>query len=1604
MTTPPKTTPVAVTLTPEQYLEAYLEHTGDLDKAQVLQKNIPGWLSNADEKVVQALDATFTQRHLCYARAAEVLARITPLDTFCQQALTSLLTEKWKVEVDVERDTLEVNKIVTLATGLTALGAIVKTVTTSRSLLHAAMENFTAEEAGPDGSTEGTLIKISAKPQSGDVITAGKFASLCRDLDLGARYQKHINQVLALPAKPQSNAPANAGASAADIRQLQMLDLKIAAHMAILKKNISSAAYKMLLSAVDQDLPADKSKDVSFDGGPVIWQGLQIHDACICGVLLFTRESIDTAPSARCLVYMPNEPKRPLYEYDSIDDFKTYLTLHLQSTRYKKAFTGQYLHGQDKSDFFSHFDVDRKLGTLTAMPADTCLADFCFSAFLSKAQKDARILAVPTADVDELQREKNLQLLLNAGLLLVNAASFFVPVLGQLMLTAAVVEIASEVYEGVEDWTHGERNAALGHLLNVVESVAQMAAFAAGGKVVTSAVKKVKEHVAFFDGLESVTHQGGQTRLWKPDLEPYREVLPLAAEAQPDAQGIHNQGDFDSIAMGGARFRVSRQATGQPWKISHPLRKEAFQPAIERNALGAWRHVYEHAHEWPDGGYGLKRTDPRLGDLASDLPTIADITETTPARLHHLHETGGKLTPRLNDCAERFRLNRKISGLIAAMERDDTANTDYVQEQLHTLPTLPGWPGERYIEVLDDQQEFVERFPKTARIDDETHSVRVTEEQLGAGQLLDTIIDGLYEKEVEAMIGNQTTETKAVLLARKIASVLKSDRKPLFDLLYEKYDGDATGDVTMLREEFPKLPTRVAEDLLDNASGRDRSLLKDRKVGLDLVQQAREAQFAIRQDRALTGLHTPQLANADTDTLALRLMDRLQGWDSDFRLELRDGSKTGPLLDSVGNQNAPLSAVILKTSRGFQFTQGTGTSTTTTTDKQLVESIYRALPPKQRTAMDLKGIDTLDLQTLRTRLLAAASGDQARTGRLLRNDRTEAPSHLVNCTLSDPPGASPHSKAMLRRTRKIFPLFTELQASAFLDQAGATLMARANRLKGLEQRLKALRNELKAWREDEVQMAKLPGQLNDIKVSRRLVANAIENCWRRVTPPRWPRNQPLDVLKLERNPVGQLPTLTEQDVAHVRSLSIRHMDAGDELAYFLKPFKNLTRLELDGNRLTRLPEVLSHMPDLQHLSLNNNKLGLTEQTLRKLADMRELRSLGLSGNRLGATPNVSKMFNLQTLLLDNTHATELPVGLGRLPYLDMVDLRSNELKVLPQWLFNVEQRLAQAINLRHNPLSEASQGKLKTYRATTGQGMGYIENDTAVINEQLARDLWMPKKVEENYVSRNRIWRALRNEPASDGFFRLLAELGGTADNRFVREDMTRRVWSVIEATTTDAALRDQLLSLAVKANCTDCSAAIFSNLEVAVEVDTVVRQAVNAHDRAGRLLQLGRRLFRQDYLGKIAKEDTLADPKLDPVEVELAYRIGLAERLDLIGQPKHMNYGSLGGVTSARIDTAYDRVTAAQLSPELMKYLNGRTFWTDFLREHQGKQFTDTADPFHTRMQATFEGEANLGDKYRAEVDVIMTEMQQAETKLLERLTQDALKADELSTCYALD
>ena len=135
---------------------------------------------------------------------------------------------------------------------------------------------------------------------------------------------------------------------------------------------------------------------------------------------------------------------------------------------------------------------------------------------------DARVLAVPTGVLDEQEREQKWQLYQSVGLFIVNVASLFVPVLGGVMLAVAVGQMLGEVYEGVDDWAHGDVDHAREHMLNVALDIATTAATVAGGVALKKASSRLSEATqAFFEDFEPISREDGTARLWNKQVEHY---------------------------------------------------------------------------------------------------------------------------------------------------------------------------------------------------------------------------------------------------------------------------------------------------------------------------------------------------------------------------------------------------------------------------------------------------------------------------------------------------------------------------------------------------------------------------------------------------------------------------------------------------------------------------------------------------------------------------------------------------------------------------------------------------------------------------------------------------------------------------------------------------------------------------------------------------------------------------------------------------------------------------------------------------------------------------------------------------------------------------
>lgn len=1602
-----QTTQSTMPLSQAQILTALLEATGDLDSADVLHKTLPEWLLKAAPASVAALDQTTRELQICGEKLKPVLDRLS-LKTFCIAQLNNALAKKWSVTFNVERDHLELPSVDCGCSPASSHNDSTQSVpVATRTLLEAAMQNFSADETQADGFPAASIVRVVSAPQGVAGLTPAAFASVCRELNLGRLYQHHFEQVFGL--RNSAGTVVVDSSMTRDIKLMKKLLLQLDMQMARLRGDTTPAAQLTLQRLIDAS-GIVSPQSLHYQGRPLIMQGIEIHDSCIWGVMVFSARSIQLHPDEWCLVYMPGEPHRPLYEYPSFNAFKEYLTLKLNVRSYKSYFANS-LDEDNKVDFMRTFAETRQLGFIKSLPINVSLFEFMLQSHVGKLQIDARTLVVPTADVDEEVRNNRLLKYLEVSVTVATLAGFFVPVLGQLMMGVAVGQLLAEVYEGVEDWRQGDKDEALAHLLNIAQNIALMGVTTAGQKVVSAVVSRtLRQHPEFFGSFAAILKPSGQPRLWKSGLNAYEQPLSAGNEVVADAEGIFQLGGQSCVRIDQRVYAVEFEPDSKIWRIKHPVRNDAYAPALVRNDEGGWRHLHEHPEEWTTGAYTLKRIDPRLSSLENGtLEKVLRITGTPVSELQRLSIENLPLPARLKDTIERVRLDQKLRQLISDMERGETNGPGHAQAQLHALPALSGWPTGRYIKVLNDKLEILATYPPTL-VGDETLSVIVTEEQLAKGALLQTVVDGLNPREVDVLLGVRTSKgDESTLLAKNLGAALKSERRPLFDQLYRHIDQSAVGDVLKVRRVFADMPVRQAQALIARATSVERlSLRATDRLPMRLAQQLREAAGAVRLDRALTGFYLPEIANVDTEKLAIQLLPRLNGWSMSVRLELREATANGRLLESVGEETAvsALKCTVVKSPQGYEAFDGEGQSlgAVATGPDSLYAAILKAIPPRQRIATGFPDPQVSDSARLRGRLLDVALDVREDAVQVLSSGKLGETVSDPGCIQGDPAAeASTHPRALVRKIRRLYPLLSETQAKSFLDGLGDNQLSRATRVRQLQQTLKQLRNVLDTWSEDESALRTLSGGMAEARQSRRQVADLIEDSWRRLTLAPDENGRAVPALNLDGMRVGKLPFLpTDLTFDHVKQLSLKNMELGNDVAYFLKAFKQVESLELDSNKINLLPEMISYMPALKRLSLMKNQVKLTEQTLRKLTEMRNLESLNLSYNPLGATPDVSKMFDLRYLSIRETRAIELPKGLARLPNLDRVDLRDNDIKDLPDWLFSSPRRFSETINLRHNPLSTSSSDRLKLYRDSVGSGMGYIEDDIARLNEQAARSLWLPEGTGETFARRNSIWIALKDDPQSDGLFHLLSELVHTADSERVQEDMSRRVWNVLEAAEGHSALREQVLELAANPiNCTDSAALNFSHLEVAVEIGKVSHSTAGVRSTAAPLLKLGRGLFRLDQLGRIAQEHIQNNPSVDPLEVHLAYRTGLAEHFDLPGQPRHMRYASLSGVSSSALETAKLRVTNAEVSPALLKFMVQQPFWSDYLKQQHPRQFSTVTEAYSAKMEVVFEQASNLTTgSYLTQLDAIKVAKETAENAVLEHLTEEAMKRVDMGIC----
>ncbi len=128
---------------------------------------------------------------------------------------------------------------------------------------------------------------------------------------------------------------------------------------------------------------------------------------------------------------------------------------------------------------------------------------------------------------------------------------------------------------------------------------------------------------------------------------------------------------------------------------------------------------------------------------------------------------------------------------------------------------------------------------------------------------------------------------------------------------------------------------------------------------------------------------------------------------------------------------------------------------------------------------------------------------------------------------------------------------------------------------------------------------------------------------------------------------------------------------------------NLRKLDISGNPLESIPDVVSQIQHLEELILIRAELTEIPDAIGNLANLTQL---DLSSNQITQIPDaISNLANLTQLYLSSNQITQIPDAIGNLANLTQLYLSSNQITQIPDAISNLAK--LKYLDLRGNPIS-----------------------------------------------------------------------------------------------------------------------------------------------------------------------------------------------------------------------------------------------------------------------------------------------------------------------------
>lgn len=594
------------------------------------------WFANAAPDLRAAVLAAQARSRASHATLADKLRGLQNLTSFAEPLLAARLQADFGVQLEVSKaQWVDYEQV--LISPRQPPKAVAKAPI---SLLQAALHNFYQDQGfvSPSYLCIDTERKLAIAPHA--------FATSCRALDLGQRYQAHLLSHYRAPFV------AHLWISATQDR------LRAGIQLAGLRRHISGETQDRLLALLDgpgQLLPVQQPS---------------LFAIALREVLLFYPQGLgDDLP---VVAWLPGAVDGELVEYPSLAACTAALQTRLCNAGFRQFFA-RFVASAQQAHFFSMLKRNLDGGDAQADEDWTLQAGAdlhvstrklpnphfrsLFDQHLQQALDDARLLAVSTADADAARHAQVRAFWESSALNFLNLAAFFVPGLGEVMMAVVAYQLVEEVVEGVQAWQVGDIDAALGHMESVALNVVFIGGLAVAGKAAAQLSK-----------LAEVRLPDGRVRLWLPDLAPYRTTVELPAELTTNDLGQYRVGAKTYVRIDGHLHEQRFDSAVDRWRLVHPRAPSAYQPELVHNGQGAWRSIHEQPLTW-----STEQLLRRLGPLSEGLDDLElnqalRISGSSADALRRLHLASEAPPPLLADTLERPALLRQVQTQVASEE------------------------------------------------------------------------------------------------------------------------------------------------------------------------------------------------------------------------------------------------------------------------------------------------------------------------------------------------------------------------------------------------------------------------------------------------------------------------------------------------------------------------------------------------------------------------------------------------------------------------------------------------------------------------------------------------------------------------------------------------------------------------------------------------------------------------------------------------------------------------------------------------------------------------------------------------------------------------